>query len=147
MIYSLINKMPEDQLIRKYVGVPYQHRGRSMDGLDCWGVIRMIYADHGIDVIDLEQYDLKWARQGKDHFLGNYSSSWIKIELTAQLECLDVILFFNDLGVASHAGIYLSKGRFIQAVARSGVVVTPLNQIWRGKTEGIYRYDKNLICK
>lgn len=31
-----------------YVGLPYLDRGRTRSGVDCWGLVMLVYADHGL---------------------------------------------------------------------------------------------------
>lgn len=31
-----------------YVGLPYADRGRAPRGVDCWGLVMLVYADHGV---------------------------------------------------------------------------------------------------
>lgn len=41
---------------RKYLGVPWRHRGRTAKGLDCGGLPILAYADLGVDLPDLRAY-------------------------------------------------------------------------------------------
>lgn len=49
---------------RKYLGVPFRHRGRSATGLDCAGLGVLAYRDCGIDVPDLRAYGREPYRNG-----------------------------------------------------------------------------------
>jgi cell wall-associated NlpC family hydrolase len=133
--------IPSKKLCDKYVGVPYEHHGRTIKGLDCWGLIVMAYKDLGIDVIDLENYEFNWARHGKNHFLENYHEAWRKVMYP---KFMDVLLFKNHEGVVNHAGIYLGYGKFLQCAYKVGVVVTPLDGKWSTRLVSSFRYLEDI---
>ena len=64
--------MTDKEITEKYLGIPYRHRGRSLKGLDCWGLVVLVYKDFGIDILDLKSYRENWALQGKNYFIENY---------------------------------------------------------------------------
>jgi cell wall-associated NlpC family hydrolase len=109
--------------------------------LDCWGLLKSIYTDLGCEIFDIEtlEYTKTWARSGEDYFKDNYSNDW---EETDTPKLLDAVLFNNKRGVANHAGVVLTGGRFIHA-PRQGVIVSRLNDdVWKRKLEGFYRLKK-----
>ena len=133
----------EKAIIGKYLGIPYRHRGRTMDGLDCWGFLKLVYADLGYRLFDIEdlEYSKVWGLSGKDYFREHYGHDWDRVEAP---QVLDGILFVNSKGVANHAGIVLSKRRFIHC-CRQGVVVSRLDDVsWKTKTEGFYRLKNDI---
>lgn len=130
--------MTEKEIIDKYFGIPHRHLGRDLSGLDCWGLIKMIYADIGIEVFDLKDYDEQWAMRGGNYFIENYYEDWVWH--TAPV-FLDVLLFRNCKGIPSHAGIYLSKGKFIHSARKAGVAIAKLKD-YLPRLEGIYRNNK-----
>jgi len=132
-------KIDEREVIGKYLGIPYVNRGRSLtSGLDCWGLIILIYRDLGFDLFDLEAYEVDWARRGGNHFIENYWRQWRKIE---RPEFLDGVLFLDRRGIANHAGLMLDQERFIHC-CRVGVIVSNLNDgNWKMKREGFYRLN------
>jgi len=130
----------EKHIIGKYLGVPYLHRGRDLSGLDCWGLIIMAYADIDIKVIDLERYEKDWALKDGNLFVENYYTAWKPIPAN-DLKLMDVILFKNFKGIASHAGLYLSADKFIHG-SKQGVVITRLSA-WKERIDGAFRYDSN----
>lgn len=123
-------------IVKKYQGIPYKNRGRGMDGIDCWGLIVNIYADYGVQVFDLQDYEQEWARRGKNIILDNYYENWQKVT-APQLG--DVLLFRWPRDVVSHAGFFLDKGRFLQA-SINGVIVSMLDAQWRARLHGAFRY-------
>lgn len=125
-------------MIEKYLGVPYVHLGRTMEGLDCWGFLKKVYADLGFRLFDIEdlQYEKVWGLKGKDYFKENYFHDWDR-EPTPNV--LDGVLFLNSRGVANHAGVVFSGRRFIHC-CRAGVVVSRLDDpSWKTRIEGFYR--------
>ena len=36
---------PLPEWAAKYIGIPFEYRGRSVQGADCWGIVRMIYKE------------------------------------------------------------------------------------------------------
>ena len=129
--------MKEKEIIRKYLGIPYKHMGRSADALDCWGLIKAIYADRGLDIYDLNgSYESEWSKNGKNYFLENYYKDWDKV-ITPQF--LDVILINSAQHVACHAGVFLSYSKFIHCT-KVGVLVSKLSSsAWKNRIEGFYR--------
>ena len=129
----------EREIIDKYLGIPYLHLGRTLKGLDCWGLPILVYKEKpepNIEIFDLENYEKNWALKGKNHFIDNYYEDW---QRHGAPKFLDIILFKNSQGVTNHAGIYLSKGRIIQA-SRHGVIISRLDGKFLERVEGIYRH-------
>jgi cell wall-associated NlpC family hydrolase len=112
-----------------------------MDGLDCWGFLKLVYADLGFTLFDIEdlQYSKVWGLKGRDYFKENYANDWFRVD---DPESLDGILFVNSRGIANHAGVVLENRRFIHC-CRQGVIVSRLDDVsWKQKTEGFYRLKK-----
>ena len=130
--------MKDKDVIKKYLGLPFKHQGRNVtEGFDCWGLIKAVYADAGIQLFDLESYEVNWAKGGKNYFLENYSEQWQKVE---NPQFMDVVLFkTSDLAV-NHAGLILNDSRFIHA-GKAGVVVSRLGELNTfKKIVGFYRF-------
>ncbi len=126
----------EKNIINKYLGIPYKHRGRTMQALDCWGLLKFAYADLGFNLFDVEDYEKTWSQKGKNYFKENYINDWIKVD---EPQVLDAVLFLNSKGIANHAGIVLSDRKFIHA-CRQGVIISKLDdKSWKTKIEGFYR--------
>jgi cell wall-associated NlpC family hydrolase len=129
--------MTEEQLILKYLGIPYQHQGRVMTGLDCYGLIIAVYADLGHELLDIdEDYSEKWSWKGKNLFIENYHKQWMFVN---EAQVFDVVLLGNSKGIANHAGIMLKDNRVLHT-CRAGTVVSRLEDLTRMyKFMGFYR--------
>lgn len=130
--------MLQAEIIEKYLGVPYLHHGRTLSGLDCYGLILLIFEDQGIELWDInEDYDLEWSWKGKDLFIENYAREW---EAASDPRFMDVACFKNGKGIVNHAGVVLGENKFIHAV-KAGVVVSKYTDPqWQKRLVGFYRY-------
>jgi len=130
----------EKDLINKYLGFPYKHQGRDVNGVDCWGLIKLVYKDFlNVDLLDTkEDYANDWAVQGKNYFIENYYKEWDKTENPI---LLDIVLFKNINGIANHAGLYLSQNKILHT-CKLGTIITKLNSfnLFKLTLEGFYRY-------
>ena len=141
----MIDKGTERQILNKYVGIPYKHKGRNLSGLDCLGLIIMIYADLGREVLDFGvDYDEDWSFNNQNHFIENYHRQW---DPTQKAAPGDVVLFQSKvygkgrepITVVNHGGVVLSRQRFIHS-CKPGTVVSELSDAkWMRRLQGFYR--------
>jgi len=134
--------MNEQDIINKYLGVPYKHQGRDLKGIDCYGLIISIYADLEIKLFDIEEdYTDDWAWKGKNYFLENAHKDWQEVN---KAKLFDVVGFKNGTGIFNHAGIMLDGIRFINS-CKAGTVVCRVSDLrWQKRFCGFYR-NKGLI--
>lgn len=130
--------MLQAEIIEKYLVIPYLHHGRTLSGLDCYGLILLIFEEQGIELWDInEDYDPQWSWKGKDLFIENYARDW---EVVLDPRFMDVACFKNGKGIVNHAGVVLGENKFIHAV-KAGVVVSKYTDPqWQKRLVGFYRY-------
>ena len=130
--------MLQADITQKYLGIPYQHHGRELSGLDCYGLILKVFADQGVELWDIhDEYDDQWSWQGKNLFVENYAREWEEVE---DPRFMDIVCFKNGKGVVNHAGILLGENKFIHAV-KAGVVISKFtDRQWQKRLVGFYRY-------
>lgn len=128
--------MTGDEIAKKYVGIPFKNMGRGLDGLDCYGLVKSVYADIGVELFDIdEDYNAKWTLRKKNYFLENYAREWEEVEKPM---FLDLVAMKNFEGAMVHLGVCLGSGKFIHA-CKAGVVVCNLS-VWRDRVRGFYRH-------
>ena len=93
-----------------YIGTPYRYAGNGTNGLDCAGLVRKAYGDHGIELPRSAA-----AQYGKGRPID---------EDAEDLQPGDLV-FFRDTykrGI-SHVGIYIGGGEFVHAASSARRVV------------------------
>lgn len=124
----------------KYIGIPFVDKGREESGLDCWGLVRLVYKNE-LD-IDLPDY-LDYYESTNDRFatakIVEYESNenWI---IPDDVKEFDVIIL-NMRGVPMHVGI-VTKDKHMIHCAR-GIGTTHENyrtSRWKHKVEGFARW-------
>lgn len=130
--------------IRVLLEIPYKHRGRGYDGVDCYGLIIIFYRDFlGIELLDVcRDYDEDWAFKGiRDYFIENYHRQFEKV---TKPKLYDIILFQNKKGIANHGGVVLQNGKFIHC-SKDGVNISRYSEEnFKRRFNGFYRYKNGL---
>ena len=123
-----------------YIGIPYKERGRSLDGVDCWGLVCLMYADMDIDVPSyLHEYITSSDIDSVATAINKNKSNWRKVEAP------DVgdVLVFNIMGFPCHVGVYVGQGDFIHSFRGTAVCVERLNSIsWSRRLSEVYRWQR-----
>ncbi len=122
-----------------YVGIPYAPRGRTRAGLDCWGLVRLVYREQfGIDLPAGDAgYDPANGAHVARLFDGPARDEWHEVPDPMPG---DVVLL-RVLGYPSHIGIVLDAGRMLHARERHAVVIERLDAgAWKHRIVGFYRH-------
>jgi len=122
--------------VRKFLGLRYVHGGRNLNGVDCWGLVVLVYRELGVEVEDVNGYEERWSVKGEERYFDEYKGRWRKVGRD-EAQFPDVVLFRNKKGIVYHAGVYLGGGKFLHC-PKVGVVIGRL-QDWEDKLDGFYR--------
>jgi len=126
---------------RRYLGVPFRHRGRTRAGLDCAGLIWRSYADLGVILPDIRIYGREPHRNGLERVV----KAGFGCAAARDPEPGDVLLMrferephhLGFVGDYAHGGLSL-----IHAYGTAGKVVEHrLDALWRGRIVTVYRRD------
>ncbi len=102
--------------LQKWLGTPHIRRNRGRGGIDCSGLVKVVFR---------QVYGMELTGSSKD--------------LSRQARQIDIkdlqegdLVFFKIYGQSriDHVGIYLANGRFIHTSASSGVIVSELSQAY-----------------
>lgn len=108
-----------------------------MKGLDCWGLVKIIYKDLGFNIKDIEDYEMEGHLHGHDYFKDRDGDDWERVSVPMQY---DVALFLDTEGIAYHAGVMLPDGRMIHCAKNTGVAILNFESVKnKMRVDGFYR--------
>ncbi|WAH38802.1 C40 family peptidase [Alicyclobacillus dauci] len=111
------------QFAEKFNGVPYQWGGTSPSGFDCSGFVQYVYSRFGTNL----------PRTSYDQFGSGTSVS------QSDLQPGDIVFFDTYGGGASHDGIYVGGGQFINAASRKVEIDSMSSGYWASHYIGARR--------
>lgn len=124
----------------KYMEIPFLEKGRSIDGVDCWGLVGLIYQNElGIELPDyLNYYETTndrdiLAQTIRDERNQHWESPDDKKEF-------DVIIL-NMRGVPMHVGVITKHNHMIHCAKGIGTVHENYTTArWKHKVMGVARW-------
>lgn len=124
----------------KYIGIPFLEKGRDATGLDCWGLVRLIYK---------QEYNINLPSFATDYTLSDDERIG---ELFAQYkegwEVLDnpqpgSAVIFRMFGTESHIGVVVDNSRFIHVREGRDTVIESLESgKWAKRIVGFFQYSE-----
>ena len=124
-----------------YIGLPFKTHGRSCQGLDCWGLVRLVLAEQfGIalpsyineyqNVAQIDKINDLFYREIKRHCKINYDNE----------KCGDVIIMLIR-NKPAHFGIVLGDNHMLHIEANcKSSIENYNNKRWDDRIYGFYRY-------
>mgnify|MGYP000659764857 CR=1 FL=1 len=128
-------------IIEKYVGMEYKHRGGE-GTVDCLSLVVSFLRDNGIYLPDDDgkKIENNWYVKDPGRFVRELSK-YANIVAAAEIQTLDIVIFELQ-GIPRHAGVVVDRNKFIHAREGRKVAVTRLkhyqkylHSIWRVERE------------
>ncbi len=111
----------------RYVGIPFADRGRDRAGCDCWGLVRLAYAEElGIDLPSYGEISVTELRRIAERMEGARDHGpWSAVH---EVQAFDVLLMAGRVGgrVAAHVGLSIGGGRVLHTFPGQDSCVLPL---------------------
>ena len=124
---------------KKYIGIPYKELGRDEDGLDCWGLVRLIYTNEcGIMLpsFDTEYKSVKDFNINK--IIEEQRPNWTEIKKPQEF----AVALINNYGMPFHVGVIVNnKGDMIHSMEKRNTCIENIySNNWKNKLVGIFTY-------
>jgi len=126
----------------KYVGIPFVAHGRTAEGLDCWGLVKIIYRDElGVELPDyLDDYDNTESSTQLGPVVSNAVNTLWNLVPVPQSKVGHVVVF-RVKGHPSHVGLLVGDNKFIHCETGIGTAIERLSSFrWSKRLLGVYEY-------
>lgn len=125
-----------------YVGIPWQDKGRDRAGCDCWGLLRLVYAEClGITLPSYgDNYATAADREALHALIAGELGPWIAIPAGSE-QTFDGVLT-TEGGVIRHVGIVAGNGAMLHMPEGSdSVIASYRSHRYRSRVAGFWRYQ------
>lgn len=103
-----------------YIGIPYESRGRTRAGIDCWGLALLVWREQfGVELPDFEYHG------DSAKALADYSLD-VQAEEVSELIPGDLALI-RQRGRVRHVGVFAGDGRMLHVMDAGASVLEPIN--------------------
>lgn len=122
----------------KYIGIPFADHGATLAGCDCWGLVRMVYADVlGVHLVDFAAEYESSTDESAPRLIDKVRSGWLEVDHPLPL---DVILL-KIQGRPWHVGIVAAKNKMLHVTRGVDAVIDDYTRpMWARRIEGFYRW-------
>jgi cell wall-associated NlpC family hydrolase len=131
--------------VNKYIGIPYQDKGRTIQGCDCWGLVYLVLLEQwGVRVPTYtEDYtNTKKDHQGEIHDLVHRERQmWIPIQ-PGQEQPGDVVNL-RIMAKDCHTGIITEPGEMLHTMmGHNSALESYRHSTWRNRIAGFFRHEQ-----
>ena len=134
--------------MKQYIQIPYADKGRTPAGVDCWGLVRLIYRNEfGVDLPSYaDRYPSAQEIREASKVVVEERLEWEDVESGSEIPGDLVIL--RLAGFPTHVGVVIDPLRklFIHVMKGSDSVIERYTSVvWRNRFEGFVRH-RSMPC-
>lgn len=127
-----------------YVGLPYETGGRSLDGVDCWGLVELAYNAHSGHVLPAYDGPLWYGPRTPGEPIGQAAEAFAArfAPVAAGEERLFDAVLLRIRGFPMHVGLIIAPGWMLhsQIGADSSVERYRPSLTWENRIAGFFRH-------
>lgn len=124
----------------KYIGLKYKEKGRDFSGVDCYGLVRLIYKNEY--KIDLPSFTEEYTQDDTlriQELIAQYKEGWESVDDPVE----GSIVLFRVLGTESHVGVVINSTQFIHVRENQDSVIESLDSAyWKKRKVGYFKYSE-----
>jgi probable lipoprotein NlpC len=122
-----------------FLGLPFKGLGRTRDGVDCWGLVRLVLGEFGIHVPSYaEGYASAEERAEISGLINGAKPLWHMVEDPREL---DVIIFRRGR-LECHVGLVVRPGLMLHVTDdRPSCIENYLDWHWANRIKGFWRHE------
>jgi len=128
--------------VNAYVGLPFRAHGRDRDGVDCWGLVRLVLADQFGRRLPSYADGYSSVEDAKDigRLIRGEMGPWHPVAPGAERPG-DVVLM-RLMNQPMHVGVVVAAGWMLHIEDGIDACLEPYDGAkWRRRALGLYRYD------
>jgi cell wall-associated NlpC family hydrolase len=129
--------------VNQYIGIPWLEHGRTVDGCDCYGLVRLVLSRHFNIHLDAHDQFYESVKQDKHSIASviqeQLQLNWHKLN-DEPVQAGDLVLL-KITQPPHHVGVMIDKKNFLNVRQKCLAVVESLDDfIWQHRLIGIYRH-------
>ncbi len=130
---------------RRYVGIEFREHGRASYGVDCYGLVCLIYLyEFGVELESFSECyaDTKDAANiAKQMLLSSVGAPWRHLEENEEAKAGDVALLAIG-GILCHCGVMVSPSDMVHCLKDTNSAIEKTHsKMWAKRLAGIYRHE------
>lgn len=125
------------------VAVPFEAKGRSVEGWDCWGLVVVAFRE--VWGLELPSYSESYSpadvkgTEALGQTIRSHMPEWEQIHVH-EARAMDVVVF-RLKGRPIHVGLCLGGGLVLHTEEKLGTVAERLDSaLWKDRIEGVFRH-------